>query len=144
MLRFFITSRSRGAVTDAALLVLRLAGGVLMAPHGYSKLTTFAEKHATFMNFLGLGSTVSLALLIFAEFVCALFVAAGLFTRFALVPLMIAMLVAAFKAHHGEIFGDGQESFLYFNIFLVLFLAGAGKYSLDHWLFNRGTDVLGR
>ena len=57
-----------------AMLILRLVFGILIMNHGYDKLIHFGEKHSTFMNFMGIGSTVSLALVIFAEFFCGLFV----------------------------------------------------------------------
>ncbi len=53
---------------NAAMLVLRLAMGVLMMSHGYDKLVHFNEKKAVFYNFLSLGSSTSLMLCIFAEF----------------------------------------------------------------------------
>ena len=89
------------------------------------------------MSFMGLGGSLSLALLIFAELFCALFLAIGLLTRYALIPLIVAMAVAAFEAHHGEIFGKGESSFIYLVCFAVLFISGPGKYSLDHYLVKQ-------
>ena len=119
------------------LLLLRLSAGILMMPHGYGKLIHFAERKDKFMNFLGLGSAVSLALVIFAEFFCSMLLAAGLLTRVVLVPLSITMVVAVFKAHNGEIFGDGETGFLYLTIYIVLFISGPGKYSLDKLVLKK-------
>lgn len=119
------------------LLLLRLSAGILMMPHGYGKLIHFAERKDKFMNFLGLGSAVSLALVIFAEFFCSMLLAAGLLTRVVLVPLSITMGVAVFKAHNGEIFGDGETGFLYLTIYIVLFISGPGKYSLDKLVLKK-------
>jgi putative oxidoreductase len=107
-----------------------------MAHHGYGKLTNFSSIEPKFMEFLGLSKGVSLGLVVFAEFFCSLFLILGLFTRFALVPLAITMLVAAFKAHGGDIFGDGEMAFLYLAIYVSLLLKGAGKYSADALLFE--------
>ncbi len=52
------------------------------------------------MNFMGIGSTASLALVVFAEFFCGLFIVIGLFTRLAAIPLIIASCVVVFKAHN--------------------------------------------
>lgn len=116
---------------NLAMLVLRLAAGGLMIPHGYSKLVHYSENKGTFMNFLGMGSTVSYTMLIFAEFFCSIFIVLGLFTRLALVPLIIAMSVALFKAHKGEVFGEGAEAAFFLASYVVLMLCGPGKVSVD-------------
>lgn len=102
-----------------------------MVPHGYDKLVHFAEKQKTFMNFLGIGSTTSLILVVFAEFFCAIFLVMGLFTRLAAAILSIVMAVAVFKAHNGEVFGDGELGMLYLGGLLSVLLVGSGKASLD-------------
>jgi putative oxidoreductase len=102
-----------------------------MLPHGYDKLVHFADMEKQMLNFLGMGPTLSLALLIFAEFFCSLFVLLGLFTRLATIPLIIAMTVAVIKGHKGLIFGEGEHAALYVVGFLVLLLLGPGKISAD-------------
>ncbi|MFT3704757.1 MAG: DoxX family protein [Agriterribacter sp.] len=116
---------------NSALFLLRIAGGALTLPYGYDKLVHFAEKKNTFMNFLGMGSTLSLILVVFAEFFCSIFVMAGLFTRFAVLPLVISMGVALFKAHGANFFGAGEKATLFFVIFLGILLVGPGKASVD-------------
>jgi len=113
------------------MLLHRLVFGVLMMSHGYNKLIHFSEKKAEFMNFLGMGSTVSLLLVVFAEFFCALFISIGLFTRLTVVALIICMAVALFKAHDGDVFGDGSSATLYLSAYVVLLLLGPGKISVD-------------
>ena len=113
------------------MLILRIGFAGLMIPHGYKKLVHFESYSEKFMPFLGMGGNVSLALDIFAEFFCAMFVLIGLFTRFATIPLVIAMIVAATIAHKGEIFGDGEHSAMFAVAFLVLLLVGPGKISVD-------------
>lgn len=116
---------------NIAVLVLRAGLGLMMLPHGYDKLVHFAEKKNTFMNFLGIGSTFSLSLSLFAEFFCAMFVIIGLFTRFTVLPLLIGMAVALFKAHDAAIFGGGEKAALYLTGFIAIFLLGPGKASVD-------------
>ncbi len=116
---------------NAALFVLRISAALMILPHGYDKLIHFADKKHSFMNFMGLGSTLSLSLITFAEFFCAIFVIIGLFTRFTVLPLVIAMGVALFKAHEGAIFGGGEKAALYFGIFFCILLVGPGKASVD-------------
>lgn len=132
-----LSTQLKDSSIHMGLLLLRLSAGILMMPHGYGKLIHFAERKDKFMNFLGLGSAVSLALVIFAEFFCSMLLAAGLLTRVVLVPLSITMGVAVFKAHNGEIFGDGETGFLYLTIYIVLFISGPGKYSLDKLVLKK-------
>src|SRR5215213_7814357 len=97
------TKYSAGAFSTAMLL-LRLVAGILMMNHGYDKLVHF-DKTAEFMPHLfGMSSSITTALVIFAEFFCALFVVLGLFTRLACVPLIITMCYALFITLHGEVF----------------------------------------
>jgi len=130
MRKLLSTKYSAGAF-NTAMLLLRLSFGILMMNIGYNKLIHFSEKQATFMNFMGIGSTMSLALVVFAEFFCSMFLILGLFTRFAAIPLIIVMCVALFKVNHGQVFGDGQTAALYLTGYLVLLLVGAGRVSVD-------------
>ena len=126
----FSAAYSKNAV-DWSALVLRIVFGGLMVPHGYAKLVGFAEKQHSFMNFLGLGSAVSLGLTIFAELICAALLVIGLYTRLALIPLLILTVVIVFISHEGDIFGKAFSGFAYLTAYLVIFLLGPGKYSVD-------------
>ena len=114
-----------------AMLVLRFGVGVLMINHGYDKLIHFSAMKADFMNFLGLGNSISLTLVVFAEFFCSLFIIIGLFTRLSAVPLIITMAVALFMVFKGEVFGKGELPALYLAVYVVLLLLGPGKISVD-------------
>ena len=130
MKKLLSTKYSAGAF-NTALLLLRLCLGLLMINHGYDKLIHFGDKHNTFMNFLGIGSTMSYALVVFAEFFCALFIIIGLFTRLSTIPLIITMGVALVKAHNGDVFDQGQVAALYLAGFICILLVGPGKASVD-------------
>ena len=130
MKKLLSTKYSAGAFSTA-VFILRITVGALMLNHGYSKLIHFADMQPKFMNFLGLGSTVSLSMVIFAEFFCSVFLILGLFTRLATLPLIITMGVALWKAHHSEVFGDGEKAVLYLGAYITLLLVGPGKASLD-------------
>ncbi len=130
MKKLLSTKYSAGAF-NTAILLLRLCIGLLMMNHGYDLLIHFGSKHNSFMNFIGIGSTLSLALVIFAEFFCSLFLILGLFTRFAAIPLIIVMCVALFKTHRGDVFGKGEMDALYLAGYVVLLFLGPGKVSVD-------------
>jgi putative oxidoreductase len=130
MKKLLSTKYSAGAFS-AAMLILRLGVGILMMNHGYQKLIHFSEYQAKFMNFMGMGSTMSLALVVFAEFFCSLFLILGLFTRLSAIPLVIATCVMVFKSHNGDVFGDGETAALYLTAYLVLLFVGPGRVSVD-------------
>ena len=131
MKKLFSTKYSASSVTIATL-VLRIGLGVLMIPHGYSKLTKFASRADTFTDPFNIGSVTSMSLVIFAEFFCAAFIIAGFLTRFACIPLIIAMAVALFYSHNGDFLGDGEKAALFLCGFIALLFTGAGKISLDN------------
>ena len=130
MKKLLSTKYSAGAF-NAAMLLIRLAAGTLMMKHGYDKLVHFAEYKSKFINFMGLGQTASLAMVVFAEFFCALFIIIGLFTRLAAIPLIIGMCVALYKAHNLDFMGEGETATLYLASFIVLLLVGPGRVSVD-------------
>lgn len=120
--------------TDVGLLVLRIwIGGSMLMLHGFEKVKNFEAMSKKFMDFLGIGATASLSLAIFAEFLCSGLLILGLFTRFAALSLAITMGVAFFMAHGGVLKGpgSGEMAFIYLSTYVVLLLAGPGKFSLD-------------
>ncbi len=116
---------------NLSMFLLRVGFGMLMLPHGYDKLVKFARMKNTFINFMGIGSTMSLSLTIFAEFFCSMFLIIGLFTRLATIPLIINMTVAVVLAHNKDVFGEGEHAAMYLIGFLVILLVGPGKASVD-------------
>jgi putative oxidoreductase len=129
-MKLLSTKYSNGAF-NAGMLVLRIGMAALMIPHGYDKLVHFANYSSKFINFLGMGQSVSLGLNIFAEFFCACLVLLGFCTRLACIPLIIAMIVAVWKGHHGDVFGEGEHATLFVVGFLTIFILGPGKISVD-------------
>ncbi len=113
------------------MLIARLALGILMMDHGYDKLIHFSEYSHQFINFLGMGKTLSLALVVFAEFFCSLFLILGLFTRLATIPLIITMCVVIFSINNGKVFMQHESPALYLTGFLVLLIIGPGRISVD-------------
>ncbi len=130
MKRLLSTKYSAGAF-NTAMLLLRLGLGVMMGAIGYDKLVHFGTMKGSFMNFMGIGSTTSLALVVFAEFFCSIFLILGLFTRLSAIPLIVTMCVAFFKVNHADLFDGGQSAALYLLGYLVLLLCGPGKVSVD-------------
>jgi putative oxidoreductase len=130
MRKLLSTNYSAGAF-NTAMLLLRIVAAGLMLKHGYDKMVHFEDTASHMMNFMGIGSKATTALLIFAEFFCSLLVIIGLFTRLACIPLIIAMTVALVKAHNADFLGEGQMAALYLLCFTVLLFTGPGKVSVD-------------
>jgi putative oxidoreductase len=122
---------------DLSLLLIRVAAGGFMFSHGFGKLQKLVNGNFEFGDPIGLGPEISLGLTVFAEILCAFLVLVGLFTRLASIPLIITMLVAVFIVHADHDFGKKELGLFYLINYLVLFLTGAGKYSLDKLILKK-------
>jgi putative oxidoreductase len=118
------------------ILILRVGISLLMLNYGYAKLERFLNGERGFADPIGLGEELSFMLTIFAEFICSLLLMAGLFTRAALVPLIIAMLVAFLIIHSDDPFEKQEHPLLFLIPYVTLFLTGPGRYSLDQRIFK--------
>lgn len=138
LLNFFLFGKSTGeGMASLGLLILRVAAGVLMMTHGWSKIQNFEGMVESGFDPVGMGATLSVVMLIGAEFIAALFIVLGLLTRLSAVPLIVAMSVAAFVAHASDPLQVKELSLVYLTIFATLLITGAGKYSLDSLLFRK-------
>ena len=126
-----LSTKYAGWAFNLSMFLLRAGLGILMVPHGYDKLVHFATYKKDFLNFLGLGGSISLSLTIFAEFFCSIFLMMGLFSRLTVIPLIINMVVIVVKAHNGDVFGDGEHGSLFLIGYLVILMCGPGKASVD-------------
>jgi len=123
---------TRDAAASLGLLVLRVAIGVMMlAGHGYSKLTGFTDMSGSFSDPLGIGSELSLAGAVAGEFFASALVVLELGTRWAAVGVVFTMAVAAFLFHADDPWGKKELAVLYAVSFLTLVVTGAGRFSLD-------------
>ncbi len=124
--------------TDIGLLVLRIGVSAFMLfAHGADKLVNFAAYSAQFPDPLGLGSTFTLVLAVFAEFFCSLAIGFGFLTRLATIPPIVTMLVAAFVIHGADPWAKQEFALIYFLIYLTILIAGPGHYSIDRLWFGK-------
>ena len=125
--------------TDLGLLVLRLVAGCGLAiGHGAGKLPRMMSGSFEVADPLGFGAAPSLVLATLAELVCALAVAAGLFTRWAAIPPAVTMAVAVLIVHADDPWSKKELAALYFAAFAALALAGGGRFGLDAVWAKRG------
>ena len=133
---FLFPQYLRGKAVSFLLLLIRLFFGILFLMHGLDKLTNFIELSFTFPSVLGFGSYTTLMVAIFCEFACSMFLMTGLMTRILLIPMILSMAVAFFDIHDGMM-PEGELSLIYLVIFLGLFIAGPGRYSVDYLIDTR-------
>lgn len=117
--------------TALGLLVLRLGMGIPMLTHGIGKAMNFSHMSEMFVDPFGISNMGALYLVIFAELVCAILVAIGLFTRLAAIPVIITMATAGFIVHAADPWQRKELAFVYLFGFIAILIAGPGKYSLD-------------
>ena len=116
---------------NLALLIMRVGFSAGMLTHGYPKLQKILQGDMSFGDPLGIGEEVSLILAVFGEFIAPIFVLIGFKARYAAIPTIITMAVAAFISHGGDPFSKWEKALLYLVGFAAIALLGSGKYSVD-------------
>ncbi len=118
--------------TDWAALVLRVIFcGLLLYNHAFVKFALFRDNPDSFPDPLGFGAAPSFYLVMFAEMICGALVMLGLFTRPALVPLIITMTVALLRIHWENEITDKELPLLYLAVYGAIFMLGPGRFSVD-------------
>jgi putative oxidoreductase len=111
------------------LSVLRIMSGLIFMAHGTMKILNFpAAPNA--VNLASMGGIAG-----FFELIGGALIALGLFTRPAAFVCSGVMAVAYFYAHAPRSFfpvlNGGDAAILYCFVFLYIFVAGAGPWSID-------------
>jgi len=117
--------------TDLALAILRIGASALMLTHGIPKIKNLFADSIEFPDPLGIGAPTSLTLVLIGEVIGPLFIIFGFRTKLAAIFPIITMLVAFFFVHLNDPFGKQEKALLFLMAFLVILLAGPGKYSID-------------
>ena len=134
MKKLFSTRTSDNSLSFA-LLLLRLGfGGLVAINYGWQKLSHFNSFIAKWKSTIGLSPAIELSLVTFAEFFCAIFVVLGLFTRLAVIPLIITMVVIVFKVNGAKYAGNAAFPLVLLIGFIALLFTGPGKVSLDRFV----------
>lgn len=115
---------------DFGLLLLRIGFAIGLMTHGYGKFIRIFQGDFKFGDPIGIGSTPSLILTAFGEFIAPIFIIIGWKTRlFSIFPAII-MLVAFLIAHDGDPFSRKEKALMYLIAFVALIFTGHGKYAL--------------
>jgi putative oxidoreductase len=130
-----LSVNNAATATSIALLVARFGIAALMLTHGVPKLLKLASPEPVqFASVFGLSPEISLALAVFAEVICSLFLLIGFATRLAVIPIVVTMLVAVTMIHGGDAFSAKEPALHYLLVYFILFFGGSGKYSVDYLL----------
>ncbi len=112
---------------------LRICVGTMMLTHGWPKLLMLLHgEGAGWMDPIGIGGTLSLALCVFAEFFCSLAIIAGLLTRLAALVLVLNFWVVVFFANEEARWAQVELPVLYLVCFITLVCTGSGRFGIDH------------
>ncbi|WP_100615301.1 DoxX family protein [Confluentibacter citreus] len=116
---------------DLALLIIRVGAAGLMLTHGIPKINMLFASPIQFADPIGVGATLSLIFALIGEVIAPIFIIIGFKTKIAAIPAIITMAVAAFVVHANDTIDIKEKALLFLICFVAIFLAGAGKYSVD-------------
>ncbi|MGS2763231.1 DoxX family protein [Sinomicrobium sp. M5D2P9] len=114
------------------LALLRICASALIMTHGFGKLQMLLNGgEIEFPDPVGVGAKTSLILAVIGEFIAPILVIIGFKTRWATIPTVITMIVAAFVVHGSDPLAKREMALLYLVIFVAIGLLGPGKFSID-------------
>jgi putative oxidoreductase len=119
------------------LSILRIVAALIFMEHGTQKLLGFPVSEDPVPALFSLSGIAGIL-----ELIGGALLVLGLFTRPVAFILSGQMAVAYWYAHAPRSFfpvnNEGDAAILYCFVFLYLFAAGAGPWSLDNWLRGKG------
>ena len=139
MLNFLF--KSKPDYINFGLLFYRLVLGISMFYHGYLKYVSGEQglyKVGAMLSALGVPSGLEVILgtiASYAEMVGGILIIVGLFTRIGTLLVVGTLAVATILNLNGNFFSWDYPSQMAFGA-IMLFFAGAGRYSLDKALFK--------
>lgn len=133
---FLFPTRPNETKVSMFLLAVRIIFGILLMTHGLQKWSNFHELSSAFPDPIGLGGQLSLGLAIFSELVCSIAFIIGFVYRLAMIPMIATMLVAFFVIHASDAFAVKELAFIYLVVFILMYIAGPGKFSIDYIIGN--------
>lgn len=113
------------------LLLFRVVISLSMLTHGFSKAMKLLNGDFSFADPIGFGETTTLILAVIAEVLAPLFIIVGYKTRIATIPVFLTMLVALLVVHIDDGFSRQELPLLYLMSFLLVYILGPGKISVD-------------
>ena len=137
MFKKVLSIRFHDQQINIGIFILRVCIAMLLIVHSCNLLSHLTERQDSFIELMGLNNPITIALALSAELICAILLLVGLGTRLILVPLIVTMSASILIVHQCNIFETGTTAFLYVTGFVVLFIIGAGKYSVDSFFSTK-------
>ncbi len=137
MLRDFLFPAYHNFGLSVMLVMARIAFGAMFLTHGLQKMANFGTLSQSFPQVMGLNSSVSLALAIFAEVFCTLGFITGFLYRLSMIPMIFTMVVAAFVVHANDPFSAKEMALLYLFIFIIMYILGPGSIAADYFFARK-------
>jgi len=128
------------AGTPFAYAFMRFCTGAVLVPHGIVKLMALPpDRYAASIAQHGIPAATLLAwLMVLTESFGAVFLALGLFTRFAALAIWIemAVIIAVFQWEFGYFWTNRgiEYALLWLLLCTAILFRGGGRYSVDHYL----------
>ena len=113
------------------LLLFRVLISASFLTHGSSKAIKVLNGDFSFADPIGIGELPTLILAVIAEVIAPLFIIIGYKTRLASLPAIATMVVALVIVHINDGFVRQELPLLYLVSFLLIFIIGPGKISVD-------------
>jgi putative oxidoreductase len=110
---------------------------MLLLVHGLPKLFNFEHELALIEDPFGMGARLTLSLAIVSEVLCPVFIALGLLTRLATLPVLFLLVVSVIWVHPEWSLAEGQFAWLLLIIFSTILVAGPGRLALGTSLSHR-------
>lgn len=130
----------RSLLENIGILELRVwLGVVLFAKHGLEKIVHFNEMRQHFPDPLHVGPAIGFLCAFTADAICSILILVGLFTRIAVLIVLINLAVVFYFMHNLSFAGDHAEVvYLYLGGYLAILFLGPGRYSFDSLLYRQG------
>ena len=123
---------------DISLLAFRIFLSLsLIYVHGLPKIADFEAEVANIPDPFGFGAYPSAILAVVANIICPIFIIFGFLTRPAILPILAITLTGFFIVHGADPAKVRDVPYMYSLAFLLLFILGPGKYSIDHRIWNK-------
>ncbi|MFV0522560.1 MAG: DoxX family protein [Mangrovibacterium sp.] len=132
-----MAKKAAPVMQDIWLLILRVVVSGSMLTHGIPKFLNLIQGKFQFPDPFGMGSELSLILVVGAEFFCSILVLLGILTRWASLPILFTMFIAVFFIHNNDPFQAKELAMLYLLLFGTISVFGSGNYALGKLLGNK-------
>jgi putative oxidoreductase len=137
LIKYLLYTDIGTALNNAALLGYRVLLALeLFRVHGMKKFRTENGQREQIPNPLGLPDKLNTMVATFSDTVVPFLLMIGIGTRFILLPVIGVTSIGYFVVHQKDSIEIRDVPYMYSISFIFIWILGAGKYSVDYYLFN--------